>query len=105
MTGEEYQKIMTSIQTKLGEENSSKIADDLGLLMTDNENMNQQIEERNNQITSLESDKQMLITTNGNLLKQVGVSVPQETTSEEPEKKKEPFDFRSVFDEKGNFKA
>lgn len=101
MTREEHEKIMQSIQNKLGEENSGLIADDLGLLMTDNQTMNEVIQNKENQISQLEIDKRTLITTNGNLLKQVSVGF-ETVEPEEPEQPKR-FDFKSVFDEKGNF--
>lgn len=64
MTREEHEKIIGSIQEKLGSENSGLIADDLGLLITDNVSMNETIVSKNNEITQLKSDKEMLVKTN-----------------------------------------
>lgn len=107
MIEKEFEKITKSIQDKLGKENTSLIADDLGKLITDNATMNKDLKQRDERITKLEQDKEALITTNGNLLQQVamgdegGLINKNEPKEDEPKK---PFDYRSVFDEKGNFK-
>ena len=107
MLEKEFEKITKSIQDKLGKENTSLIADDLGKLITDNATMNKDLRGRDERISKLEQDKEALITTNGNLLQQVamgdesGLINKNEPKNEEPKK---PFDYRSVFDEKGNFK-
>lgn len=102
MKREEHDKLIQSIQEKLGVENSGLIADDLGLLITDNNSMNEIISHKEIEIQKLKSDKETLITTNGNLLKQVGMGIEIDEIYEEP-KKKEPFNMKSVFDENGNF--
>ena len=107
MLEKEFEKITKSIQDKLGKENTSLIADDLGKLITDNATMNKDLRTRDERISKLEQDKEALITTNGNLLQQVamgdegGLINKNEPKEDEPKK---PFDYRSVFDEKGNFK-
>lgn len=106
MLEKEFEKITKSIQDKLGKENTSLIADDLGKLITDNATMNKDLRGRDEKISKLEQDKEALITTNGNLLQQVamgdegGLINKNESKKDEPQ----PFDYRSVFDEKGNFK-
>ena len=107
MLEKDFEKLTKSIQDKLGKENTSLIADDLGKLITDNANMNEILKKREERISKLELDKEALITTNGNLLQQVAMGDDtslinkNEPKDEEPLK---PFDYRSVFDEKGNFK-
>lgn len=107
MIEKEFEKITKSIQDKLGKENTSLIADDLGKLITDNATMNKDLKQRDERISKLEQDKEALITSNGNLLQQVtmgneeNLSNKHEPKDDEPPK---PFDYRSVFDEKGNFK-
>lgn len=107
MLEKEFEKITKSIQDKLGKENTSLIADDLGKLITDNATMNKDIKQRDERISRLEQDKEALITSNGNLLQQVAMGDEgrlinkNEPKEDEPPK---PFDYRSVFDEKGNFK-
>ena len=107
MLEKEFEKLTKSIQDKLGKENTSLIADDLGKLITDNATMNETLKQKDEQISKLKQDKEVLITTNGNLLQQVAMgdegslTNKKEQNDEEPSK---PFDYRSVFDEKGNFK-
>ena len=107
MIEKEFEKITKSIQDKLGKENTSLIADDLGKLITDNATMNKDLKGRDERISKLEQDKEALITSNGNLLQQVAMGDEgslinkNEPKEDEPPK---PFDYRSVFDEKGNFK-
>lgn len=102
MKKEDFEKLTNGMQEKLGKENSSLIADDIGILITDNQNMLSQIEKQQNEIRKLKQDKENLITTNGNLLQQVsmGVDVSKKNKEDEPPKK---FSFKSCFDEKGNF--
>ena len=71
MTEKKKKKITKSIQDKLGKENTSLIADDLGKLITDNATMNKDLKGRDERISKLEQDKEALITSNGNLLQQV----------------------------------
>lgn len=107
MNEKEFEKVTKSIQEKLGKDNVSLIADDLGKLITDNGTMNAELKQRDDTISKLKQDKEALITTNGNLLQQVAMgnedpfAIKKEEKKEEPKK---PFDFRTAFDEKGNFK-
>lgn len=102
MTREEFQNKMNSIGEKLGPENTSLIADEIGLLITDNDNMNKDLETRDTNISKLQKEKENLISVNGNLLQQVGMG---QETKPNKEDKKDPksFNFNKCFDEKGNF--
>ena len=102
MNNKEFEKLTNGMQTKLGKENSSLIADDIGILISDNQSMLSQIDNQQKEIERLKRDKENLITANGNLLQQVsmGVEKPKENKKEETPKK---FSFKSCFDEKGNF--
>lgn len=105
MKQEEFENKMNSIQEKIGQEASSLILDEIGALLTDNIQMNTQLEEKDTQITKLKQDKETLQAVNGNLLQQVAMG--KDTTNienKEKEEIKKPFDFRSAFDEYGNFK-
>lgn len=104
MKKEDFENKMNSIQEKLGKENASLIADELGLLITDNAQMNKELENKNNEISKLKTDKENLQTANINLLQQIPMGDDFRKEKEEPEEKKQPFDFRTAFDEKGNFK-
>ena len=95
-------EITDKIQEKLGKEESGKIADDIANILIYEEANNKSIENKDNEINKLKQDKQMLIEANGNLL----LHVPQGREEKEDEKEeiKQPFDFRTIFDEKGKFK-
>lgn len=104
MQEKDFNKLANTIQEKLGEE-ASKIADDLATLITDNSATNKIIKEKEAMIEKLKADKEALIQVNGNLLQQVAMG-EEETHVNNPEEKpkREPFSFKSVFDENGNFK-
>lgn len=108
MQEKEFEKVTKSIQDKLGKENVGLIADDLGKLITDNASMNDLIKQKDEQISKLKLDKEALITTNGNLLQQVAMgdedSLSNKNESKKEDEPRKPFDYRSAFDEKGNFK-
>lgn len=104
MKNEDFEKLTNTMQEKLGKENSSLIADDIGTLITDNNNMNAEIERQTQIIEKLKQDKENLINANGNLLQQVamGVEKPKQNEKENTTAPKK-FSFKSCFDEKGNF--
>lgn len=98
--------ITKSINEKLGEAEASKIADDMASLLTLDSGRIKEMKNKDNEIAKLKKDKEMLIQANANLFQQIS----QETEDilepkVEEEKPKEPFDMRSVFDEKGRFKT
>lgn len=99
MNIEEY---TNKIQEKLGKENSGKIADDIANILSYESKLQKDINDKNDEITKLRKDKEMLIEANGNLLQQVPFGKEKDEKEEEDEKK--PFDFRSVFDENGKIK-
>ena len=100
-----FDEIQTSIKSKLGEEDISKISDDLANLISLNSSHESTITNLNNEISKLKEDKETLITANGNLLQKISV---ENDDIIKPKAKEEevytPFDFRSMYDEKGNFK-
>ena len=102
MKKEDQQKLFKGIEKKLGKDNYSKIADDIGVLITDNETMNNTLANKDEEIQQLNKDKEILITANGNLLQQVGMGEDPKK-DEEKEGKKEKLSFKNAFDEKGNF--
>lgn len=101
MKNEDLKAITDSIEEKIGKENSGIIADDLGKLFTLNKQTIDSINKLESEKADLISKNDKLIVANGNLLQQI----PME---KEPEKEKEeeykPFNYRSIFDEKGNIK-
>lgn len=105
MTNQEFQDKMNSIQEKIGKDASNLILDDIGLLITDNQNMNKTAEEKEKQIEKLKQTNETLQSVNGNLLQQVAMADdPDVQELEDNSGQQEPFDFRTAFDEKGNFK-
>lgn len=105
MIEKDFEKLTSGIQEKLGKEYASKIADDIGILITDNANVNKEKKQLEAEIQKLKQDKENLIQVNGNLLQQVAMG-EEETHIEgfKKEEEKKPFNFRSAFDELGNFK-
>ena len=95
---------LKEMQKKLGKENSGKIADDIASIISYDSARTKDINNKNEEIDKLKSDKEMLIQANGNLLQQISSESEEvlKPKNEEKEQKKN-FDFRSVFDEKGNF--
>ena len=106
MQEKDFEKLTSSMQEKLGKEYASKIADDIGTLITDNSAVNKLLKDKEAEIQKLKQDKEMLIQSNGNLLQQVAMGKEETHIKgyEKEEDKKKPFNYRSVFDEKGNFK-
>lgn len=96
---------LKEMQKKLGKENSGKIADDIASIISYDSARTKDINNKNEEIDKLKSDKEMLIQANGNLLQQISTESEEVLKPKEVEKeeKKKNFDFRSVFDEKGNF--
>ena len=105
MKNEEMKQLTDSIQEKLGKDAVGIIADDLGKIISDNAQMNTEIENRDTKITKLESDKELLTTTNGKLLQQISMGNETDFIKKEkkPVEKPKPFSFKSAFDEKGRF--
>lgn|SRR5690625_3865402 len=107
MKTEEHNKLINGIKEKLGEEETSKIADDLALLISDNTQVNNELKNKDNEISKLQTDKENLIKVNGNLLQQVTDGKEEDVfninNEKEKENKKEPFSFKAQFDENGEF--
>jgi uncharacterized FAD-dependent dehydrogenase len=91
-----------NIEEKLGKENYAKISNEIADLLAYEKSTNDSIKQKDDTISRLQSDKEMLITANGNLMQKI----PREKETEEikQEEEKKPFNFRSVFDENGRLK-
>ena len=103
----ELNKIVDTIQEKLGKEESGKIADDLANMLVFEEANSKTLKEKDETISKLKKDKEMLIEANGNLLLHVPQAKEEESFFENGKgesKVTEPFDYRSVFDSNGKFK-
>ena len=102
----DFQEKLNSIQEKIGQDASNLILDEIGVLLTDNKAMNNTIDDKDKEIERLKKTNETLQNVNGNLLQQVamGEDIENMRKQKEPEEPKKPFDFRSAFDEYGNFK-
>lgn len=103
----ELSKIVDNIQEKLGKEESGKIMDDLANILVFEDATTKTLKEKDETIEKQKKDKEMLIEANGNLLLHVPQAREEESFYEDGRKDPkptEPFDFRTVFDEKGKFK-
>lgn len=103
MKKEEFDSKMTSMLEKIGTDSSNLILDDVAIFLSDNENMNKEIEDRDKQIADLKKRNETLQSVNGNLLKQVGMNQDieeQKLHNEERfvDKGKPEFNMKSVFD-------
>lgn len=105
MLEKDFQKEIDKIKEAVGDEVVGKIADTLGILISDNTNMNAELNKKDDTIKSLQNDKDTLIKTNGNLLLQVTAGKEEDiiNTNEKKKEKKEYIDFRTAFDEKRKF--
>ena len=103
MKEEDITKISDSIKEKLGEESAALIADDLGILITQNKEVQDILQKQEKEITTLKDTNEKLVLANGNLLKQVPMGIAEEKKPEEASVKKS-FNFSEMFDEHGNFK-
>lgn len=101
MNNKEYQELINSASEKLGKENSALVSDIFGTMISDNSEMNKTIKAKEAEIEKLQKTNEMLTQANGQLLQQVSMGF-EEPKKEEVEEKK-PFNFHSVFDDKGNF--
>lgn len=99
----DFESVRKSISDKIGEENTALISDDFATMMTLEKSFNDSLEELTKERDSLKDRNEKLINANANLLLKVGTEVAPKPKDEEVEDEK-PFNFSSVFDEKGNFK-
>lgn len=104
MKEEDIKQITDSIKNKLGEESYATISDDIGLLFTKNTEVQNQIVELNNEKDSLTEKNSKLASANASLLNQIPMGIDNSKPSQIDADNKEPFNFKSLFDEKGNFK-
>ena len=101
----EIEEITNSIKSKLGDEESGKIADDLANLLIYDKNKTDSITESQNKIKKLQEDKDLLVQANANLLGKIPMGKADDEEFGESKKETDPqfFDYRSVF-QNGRFK-
>lgn len=90
--------ITNNIQEKLGQDEASKIVDDIASILTYDNTIREDIKKKDQEISKLKKDKEVLIQANSNLLQQLPLG--KEEQKEEKEER-QPFDFKSVFDGNG----
>ena len=95
--------ITNSIKTKLGDEESGKIADDLANLLIHDKSLNDSIKNKDDEITRLKGDKDLLVQANANLLGKIPMGKADEDSFESKEEPEKPFDYRTIFKD-GKFK-
>lgn len=98
----DFESVRTSISEKLGEENAGLIADDFATMMTIEKEYTDRLKETEKERDVLKERNEKLINANANLLMKIGTEVKEPERKEIEENK--PFNFASLFDEKGNFK-
>ena len=104
MKEKDFNELINNMQSKLGEEASGLIADDLGMLISDNKAVNDTESRYQDEIKMLRDQKEKLIATNGNLLQQISFGVEEQTKEEVKEEPRKHIDFREFIDASGNFK-
>ncbi len=97
------EEITNSIKTKLGDEESGKIADDLANLLIHDKTLNDNIKNKESEITRLKEDKDLLVSANANLLGKIPMGKADEDDFIEKEESPKIFDYRTIF-ENGRFK-
>lgn len=102
MTNEDLESFQNSLTEKIGQENVSMIADDIGTLITKSTNTMNELKNKDTEIEQLKEEKEKLILANGKLLQQIPMGKDENMQEKENETKKH-FSFREQFDEKGNF--
>lgn len=102
MKEEDLIKLTDSIKEKLGEEGAGLIADDLGILYTQNKSVLETLENQNKEITTLKDTNEKLVLANGRLLQSIPMGKEESPVQEDQPKKS--FNFKDMFDEHGNFK-
>lgn len=102
MKNEELAVITDSIKEKLGDVATAQIADDLGLLMSENNKVYSDIQSKDEEIQKLKETNDRLVKANANLLQRVPIAAPEPVSVKEETKKVISWD--DCFDKKGNFK-
>lgn len=97
-----FENLSKNLEEKIGKENVAKISNEIAEIMSYESEATNSLNEKDNIIKQLNSDKEMLIQANGNLMQKLPTQKEEKQTEEEEIKK--PFDFRSVFDESGKLK-
>ena len=97
----DFESVRKSISEKIGEEATALISDDFVNMQSLEKSFNDNLEKITKERDDFKERNEKLINANASLYQKIGVEVKEPKEAEEEIK---PFDFRSVFDEKGNLK-
>lgn len=99
----EIEDITNSIKSKLGDEESGKIADDLASLLIYDKSQKDLISENSSKIQKLQEDKDLLVQANANLLGKIPMGKAEDDEFQKMDEPEKPFDYRTIF-QNGRFK-
>lgn len=102
MEYKDFDNKMNSMMEKIGNDSANLILDDVALLLTDNQTMNNEIVSKNEEIAKLKNLNSRLQQVNSNLLLQIPVQ--KEDKKPELNEERKSTSIRDSFDEFGNFK-
>lgn len=97
----DFEGIRKSISEKIGEEATALISDDFINMQSVEKSFNDNLEKITKERDDFKERNEKLINANASLYQKIGVEVKE---PKDPEEEKKPFNFRSVFDERGNLK-
>lgn len=108
MKKEEFDNKVNSMLEKIGNDSANLILDDVGILLNDNVNMNEEITKKDKEIQDLKRTNETLQKVNGNLLQQIGMQEEKKPQEDEKiqnvkENGKPIINFRAGLDKNGNF--
>lgn len=105
MDNQIFENTLNSLTEKLGEETVAKVADDLGILKTAQQQALNTKAELEANLEKAKQDRLEMQQANARLLQQIPVGEPSNTqTHETTEAEEHEFDPRTCFDENGNIK-
>lgn len=105
MLEKDFNDFTETIKSKLGEESTALIADDLGIFITKAKTFDENMTNRDNEISTLKDTNSKLVSANGRLLQQIPMGKDNTIVkSNEKSEEHKAFNFMDAFDEKGNFK-
>ena len=102
MEYKEFDSKMSEMLSKIGEEKSNLVLDDVAYFLTDYKNREEELLKKNDEIKKLETSITNLQRINGNLLLQIPAI--KENKKEDENKKYKIHSMKDAFDEFGNFK-
>ena len=108
MKKEEFDTKVNEMLEKIGTDSANLILDDVGILLNDNVNMNDEIRKKEQEIEALKRTNDTLQEVNGNLLQQVSMKEETQKVEDTNTKKvqdngKPIINFKQGLDKNGNF--